>query len=332
MAQIDIRSQNPFQWSALHSLIATLAVGACTLLCLLIGPTGLSSPVEIFNAESEAILNLRWTRVGLGLVAGAGLGAAGASLQTVLRNPLADPYIIGVSGGAALGGALTLCFTGLSGFLTTGSLVGAVGSMALLTGLARRTNHPDGLLLLGIVFNAFAAAVITFLKVVITPEEIQRLVLWLVGTVPYPDRAELFAVGAGTFFLTLFLMLKRGAIGLLILGDEEALRLGVAPERLRNHVYLTCCLLVGFLVPLVGMIGFVGLIVPHAMRLLLGPDFRNTLPASIFSGMIFLVLADALVRGAFVWSHTELPVGALTALIGAPAFAWLLLSRSQGVR
>ena len=299
-------------------------------ICTLIGPDGFSSPNELLAVESKAILELRLSRVFLGLTVGAALAATGAALQTILRNPLADPYIIGVSGGAALGGAIALCFSSWSVFLTTGSLLGALGSMFLLLAISRHTDHPDGLLLLGIVFNAFAAALITFLKVVVTPQEVQQLVLWLVGTIPYPDQNVLLVTAAVVAGLIGSLFFDKGRIHLLLLGDEEALRLGVDPQRLRSRVYFVCCLLVGLLVPLVGMIGFVGLIIPHMVRMVLGPDFRTTLPASVFLGMLFLMCADALVRWSFVWSHSELPVGALTALIGGPAFAWILLKSYRG--
>ncbi len=323
-------SAHIFQWRWSHSLGSLVICAAAAFICMLIGPDGFSSPADLLAPQSQSILELRLSRVLLGLTVGAALAATGAALQTILRNPLADPYIIGVSGGAALGGAIALCFSSLSVFLTTGSLLGALGSMFLMLSLSRRTDHPDGLLLLGIVFNAFAAALITFLKVLVTPQEVQQLILWLVGTIDYPEPNILFVSCTIVAGLILALFFKRGEIHLLLMGDEEALRLGVNPQRLRSRVYFICCLLVGLLVPLVGMIGFVGLIIPHMVRMVLGPDFRNILPASVFLGMLFLMGCDALVRWSFVWSHTELPVGALTALVGAPAFAWILTKRYRG--
>jgi len=296
-------------------------------LCALLGPSGFDSVETLLSPEHRALTVLRLHRVFLGALVGASLAGAGASLQCILRNPLADPYIIGVSGGAALGGALALCFTATGAFLIGGSLIGAIGSMALLLWLAQKSHHPDGLLLLGIIFNAFAAALISFIKVWVSPEKIQQLVFWLIGTVNYPDAEQLMITAFVVLSALFFLWVQRGRIHLLALGDDEAQRLGETPHRTRLQTYFACCLMIGFLVPQVGMIGFIGLIIPHLMRLLLGPDFRKLLPASIFAGAFFLVLCDAIVRGAFVWTHTELPVGALTAILGGPFFAWLLLKQ-----
>lgn len=317
----------PHEWRMKDSVIGVTSCLVMMTLCVLVGPNGIDSITNVLSPEHHALTSLRLHRVILGALVGASLAGAGAALQCILRNPLADPYIIGVSGGAALGGALALCFTATGAFLISGSLMGALGSMALLLWLAQRSHHPDGLLLLGIVFNAFAAALISFIKVWVSPEKIQQLVFWLIGTVNYPDTQQLIISSLVILTALLFLWLQRGRIHLLALGDEEAQRLGERPHRTRLQTYFACCLMIGFIVPQVGMIGFIGLIIPHLMRLLLGPDFRKLFPASLFAGAFFLMLCDAIVRGAFVWTHTELPVGALTAILGGPFFAWLLLKQ-----
>ncbi len=315
------------RWQFNHTLLSLLACIALAFVCLLLGPDGFVSPSTMLSIDERPLLLLRLQRTLLGCLVGASLAAVGATLQCILKNPLADPYIIGVSGGAALGGALALCLSTTSIFLMAGSLLGALGSMVLLLWLARKSTHPESLLLLGIVFNAFAAALITFIKVWVSPEKIQQLVFWLVGMINYPDTKDLIINGILVVICFMFLWFQRGAINLLVLGDDEAQRLGVSPAKVRFQTYLCCCLMVGFLVPQVGMIGFVGLIIPHVVRLQLGPDFKNILPASLFAGAFFLMLCDAMVRGAFKWVHTEIPVGALTAVIGGPFFAWLLLKQ-----
>ena len=236
-------------WQHVHTLIGLLGCGLLGFLCLLVGPDGFVTPQDAFAPEERALLLLRLYRVTLGGLVGASLATAGAALQCILKNPLADPYIIGVSGGAALGGAIALCLSTTAFFLFTGSLLGAIGSMALLIALARKSTHPEGLLLLGIVFNAFAAAIITFIKVWVSAEKIQQLVFWLVGTINYPDQSTLLCSIILVLAVLLFLWVKRGAINLLALGDEEAQRLGTAPAQLRLQTYLCCCLVVGVFSP-----------------------------------------------------------------------------------
>jgi iron complex transport system permease protein len=183
---------------------------------------------------------------------------------------------------------------------------------------------PETALLVGVVFNAFASAVITILKVIVPPDQGARLLYWLLGSVGYEQPR---ALATGALFVALAvggLVLLSARLNLLALGDEEAASLGLHVGRTRGLVLLAASAATGAAVALSGLIGFVGLIVPHGLRRVLGPDHRLLLPASALFGAAFLVLADALARLGFLWLGTEPPVGALTAFLGGPLFLWLL--------
>jgi iron complex transport system permease protein len=315
-----------------------LAVAASTLL----GAQPVSLVRALAGAEpDQAILfGLRLPRALLAAVVGAALAGAGTALQALLRNPLAEPFVLGVSGGAALGGTLVLvAAAGLSHLLgpaaeavagpspvAAGAVAGAAASTMLVFGLGRIGGRlvPEAALLVGVVFNAFAAGVITLLKMLVPPEQAARLLYWLMGAIGHESPGTL-AVGAALVLLALAaLVLLSARLNLLTLGDDEAASLGVDVRRVRAAVFLAASAATGAAVALAGMVGFVGLIVPHLVRRLLGPDHRLLLPASILFGAAFLVLADTGARLAFLPLGTEPPVGALTAFLGGPFFLWQL--------
>ncbi len=302
------------------TLIAALAVGTTSIdpLILIDDPTGL--------------LSIRLPRVLTAALAGAGLAAAGVGFQAMLRNPLADPYIVGVSGGAALGGvtALVLGLTSPWG-LPLAAFAGAVISVLLLFGVAhaRGRSDPLTLLLVGVVFNAFAAAVVTFLKTVVSAAKAQEILFWLMGTIEVLPGALVVALATYVLIGAAALGLGAGALNLLSTSDDEARALGLPVEQTRLLLFLAAALIVGAVVATCGMIGFVGLVVPHVLRRLLGADHRLLLPASLCGGAIFLVVADALARSCFLIFSTELPVGVVTAATGGPFFLALLLRRQD---
>jgi iron complex transport system permease protein len=306
-------------------VVACLAAFA---LALLVGPDGGLPDDPELRATS---LSLRGTRALLALAVGGALSAAGAALQALLRNPLADPYIIGVSGGAAVGGALAVA-AGAAAFSAAVPLAAVFGAFGASAGLAwfvarEGDGRSDATLLAGVVFNAFASAVITLIKTMLPAERSYALLFWLVGTIGYVDGKTLLTLGLAIAAGVALLLRTSGRLELLALGDDEAARLGVHPGRTKLLVYLACSLLVGACVPVTGMIGFVGLVVPHALRLWLGSDRRLLVAASTLYGAAVLVVFDAAVRGGFAVLGTELPVGVLTALVGAPVFAWALARR-----
>jgi iron complex transport system permease protein len=289
--------------------------------------------------DAAILLGLRLPRVLLGAMVGAGLATAGVALQALLRNPLAEPFVLGVSGGAALGGTAALAASALIGPATMlgalagsgtsvalGASVGAAASTALVFALGRVGGKlvPEAALLVGVVFNAFAAGVITVVKVMVPPEDAARLLYWLMGAIGYADPGTLLAGAVLLGVAVTVLVALSAQLNLLSLGDDEAASLGVEVGRSRGAVFLAASLATGAAVALAGLVGFVGLIVPHLLRRLLGPDHRVLLPASALFGAAFLVLADAGARLAFLPLGSEPPVGALTALLGGPLFLWLL--------
>lgn len=278
----------------------------------------------------------RLPRVLFGLLVGAALAVAGAVFQALLRNPLADPYILGVSGGAALGGTLVFALGGSALAVGIGvpiaSFIGALGAVGLI--LLVGTWAPSGragtyvLLLTGVVFNAFAGSVITFIRTIISPQKAHELLFYLVGSLDVEGTPALeIGIVTGAVFLSVGGALYWARdLNVLTLGDEEASALGVDVDATRRNVVLAASLGVAVAVAYTGLVGFVGLVVPHGVRLLLGPDHRLLIPASALLGGAFLVIADLVARASFTLFSTALPVGVVTAFIGAPIFLVFLRS------
>jgi iron complex transport system permease protein len=319
----------------LTALVVT--VGAFTLL---IGPEGfqvasLADP-GARAAFVSTFLPLRAARVALAACVGAGLAATGAALQALLRNPLADPYVLGVSGGAAIGGAVVVGVAGLAGGVAGSALpsslpatlpvsagIGACASTALLAWfLARdREGRSETALLVGVVVNAFSWALIAVVRAALPAADTHVLTLWLIGTLSYPTGTEIVGVAAGTLVGVVVLVRRSGALALLAMGEDEAARLGVDRRREKLACYGAASLLVGVAVSTSGVVGFVGLVAPHGVRLVCGRDERLVVPASALAGALMLVIFDGLARLSFSIVGSELPTGALCAVFGAPLFA-----------
>jgi iron complex transport system permease protein len=335
-------------WTTLAICAAISVIAA--LLGLSWGSSGfggfdvLASAIAGTLDESQRLIlfQARAPRVVFGLLVGAALATAGAVFQALLRNPLADPYILGVSGGAALGGTVVFAF-GVSGVLAgigvpiasfAGALL-AVGVILLVGSWA-----PSGragtyvLLLTGVIFNAFAGAVITFIRSIISPQKAHELLFYLVGSLDVEGTSPVeMGVVAGAVFLSIAASLYWARdLNVLTLGDEEASALGVELASTRRNVVLAASLGVAVSVAYTGLVGFVGLVVPHGVRLVLGPDHRLLLPASALLGGAFLVLSDLVARTAFSLFSTALPVGVITAFIGAPIFLVFLKSSLRSSR
>jgi iron complex transport system permease protein len=281
----------------------------------------------------EIVLEIRLPRALLAALVGAGLATAGALLQALLQNPLADPYVLGISGGAALGGVAALAVGG--GFWLGGAAVplasfaAALGASLLLYAVAAAGGRAPAhsLLLTGVVFNAFASSLIVFVTSAADLPRVASVFLWLIGSVRLVEPALLAGVAA-LFGLGLAIAMRHAyALNLIAQGDETASHLGVDVPRTRRHVLAACALMIGASVAVSGLIGFVGLIVPHLLRGTVGSDHRTLVPASALAGAAFLVSADTLAR--VVLAPIELPVGALTSLIGGPLFL-VLLRRELG--
>jgi iron complex transport system permease protein len=317
-----------------------LALAAALALGVAVGPSGLALG-EVWRAlcggadavARDIVLRVRLPRVLLAAGVGASLATAGAAFQALLRNPLADPFILGVSGGAALGAILVIALGGTLGLAASAAppaaFAGAVAAVLLLLAAAGPRGRLDGtrLLLIGVVFNALASAAIVFLASIAGLAEGSRIFLYLIGNLS--DAQPALAGWIGAFLalgLAVLVPLAR-ALNALALGDDSAALLGFEPARVKLALLLATSLLVGAAVAVAGLVGFVGLIVPHALRLVIGADHRLLLPASALAGASFLVLCDALARTAL--GGPELPVGAITALAGGPLFL-VLLRRREG--
>jgi len=279
------------------------------------------------------VLDIRLPRILLGIVVGASLSVAGASFQALLRNPLADPYVLGVSSGAALGAIVALIIEGhlnlspeMAGLITPiGAFIGAALTIAAVYVLGRRDGQIDSttLLLGGIISASFLSAVIMMLMTTLSGNNLRGTAFWLMGDLSTPQpRSLLYFLSFGFIVAAAAIYTTASDLNLLLAGEKEAMHLGVDVPRVRIVVYLAASILTGLAVSVSGAIGYVGLLVPHVMRLIFGSDHRMLLPASALGGAIALVIADTLART--VTSPTDLPVGAMTAMAGAPLFIYLL--------
>jgi iron complex transport system permease protein len=283
--------------------------------------------------SATIVLEIRLPRVLLAGLVGAGLATAGALLQGLMQNPLADPFILGISGGAALGGVFGIALAPALGlgqvpvalFAFGGALAATALLYAVAGGAARAPAH--SLLLTGVVFNAFASSLIVFITAAIDLGRVAGVFLWLIGSIRLVE-GELLAGAALLVALGIAVGLRDAyALNLLSQGDEVAATLGVEVGRVRSRVLIATALMIGASVAVSGIVGFVGLIVPHLLRLAIGADHRRLVPAVALFGAAFLIGADNLART--VLAPTELPVGAFTSLVGGPLFL-LLMRRELG--
>lgn len=281
------------------------------------------------ETERAIILSLRFPRALLAGLVGAGLSVSGAVFQALLRNPLADPYILGVSSGAAVGAiiALLLGLSALSAGLPLASFIGAFLTVWVVFYFGRQNGriHPNTLLLAGVITGSFLSAVIMFFISVSRKEEVHTIIFWLMGDFGFSSPRTLFVVFPYLLFGFLLLYLHARQFNLILSGEEAALQLGVDVGRLRLTAYVCASLITAASVSVCGLIGFVGLIIPHAVRLLFGPDHRLLIPASALIGGSFLVASDTVARTLL--APVELPVGVITAAFGGPFFIYLLKKR-----
>ena len=292
----------------------------------------------VLQQANTVLLNIRLPRVLLALLVGAGFGAAGSALQALFRNPLADPGLIGISSGAALGASTLIVLGPLLGasigvmslyFLPIGAFIGALGVSALVYRLAAARGRLalPLLLLAGIAINALAGAAIGLLTYIADDAQLRSLTFWSLGSL---GGAQWPVLGVVLPFVLLGVVLiaRNGhALNALQLGETEAQHLGVPAQAVKRTVLVAAALSVGALVSCTGVIGFIGLVAPHCVRLACGPDQRVVMPGAMLLGAALTVLADLAART--VASPAEVPLGILTALLGAPFFL-MLLWRSRG--
>jgi iron complex transport system permease protein len=334
------------------TLSRVLCVSAClcgilvlvSFISLLVGPskvgafsllegffTGLSrGELHLPPMEKTILFSIRLPRIVCAGIVGAALSVAGAVFQGILRNPLADPYILGISGGSAVG-AITAIIVGAS-VLPLGtaglSFLGAALTILLVYRIAKtnREIHSTTLLLAGVIVNAFFSAVIMFLVSISSNTQLHSIMFWLMGDLSLVTSDDIPLIGLFLAAGVTVMYLYARHLNLIVAGEETAMQLGVDVERTKKILFVAASLVTGAAVSVSGIIGFVGLIIPHIMRMLLGSDHRMLLPASLLCGASFLIAADTIART--IMAPAELPVGVITALCGAPYFIYLLRRRA----
>lgn len=281
------------------------------------------------TAEQNAILfDIRLPRILLAASVGASLATAGAGYQALLRNPLAEPYLLGISNGAAVGTMVSLVFFGTGQntewLRPVAAFAGAIASTFVVYRLARgRTGaSPEKLILAGVIVTTFLSSAIVFITTLMDATRIRSFTFWLLGDLSGASTSLLTIGIIAAIFGALVLTLHARSLNLLMLGERDAFDLGVEVERVRLTVFLGASLLVGASVASSGSVGYVGLVIPHLVRLSLGSDNRTVIPSAALAGALFVIVADTVART--VIAPRELPVGAITALIGAPLFIFLL--------
>ena len=285
------------------------------------------------SVNNNILLRLRLPRVILAALAGASLAVAGATFQALFRNPMAEPYIIGVSSGASLGAVLAIVLSLSFSFLGVGAIPLLAFSVAMMTALmvyslakVGNTVSPLTLLLAGIATGSFLSAIVSLLTY-FAGEKLHQVIFWLMGGFSGANWAGIRLVFPYFFLGTTVIYFHARFLNCMLLGEETATHLGIEVERVKRTLLAAASLLTAIAVATSGLIGFVGLIVPHVIRLLAGPDHRTLVPASALGGAILMVTADAVART--VLAPTELPVGLVTALGGAPFFIYLLRNRKK---
>ncbi|MBU2617903.1 MAG: iron chelate uptake ABC transporter family permease subunit [Euryarchaeota archaeon] len=310
-------------------------IGSQTILKMLIGKlpfaNALITPSWSVNEET-IIFQIRLPRIVLGVLVGAALSIAGATMQSLFKNPMADPYIIGISAGAALGATLAMVApTPLSMYIIPlMAFIFAVGAIFLVYHIASVGGKlPVGTLLLaGIAVTLFLSAITSFMMY-ISGEKLHGIVFWLMGGLWARSWDHVWMVLPWICVGTTIIYIFARDLNVMLLGEEPAQHLGIEVEKLKKIMMVSASLVAAAAVAVSGIIGFVGLIIPHIMRILVGPDHRILLPGSALVGGIFLVWADTLART--IIAPTELPVGIITALFGAPFFIYLLRKRKRSM-
>lgn len=299
------------------------------LLLVLIGAAMLGAerlPIFDLNEQQRSILfDIRLPRILLGACVGASLAVAGAGLQSLLRNPLAEPYLLGVSNGAALGTMLAFVFFGafewsrpVLAFAGAGVATFAVYRLAK----SREGMNVERLVLSGVIITTFLSSVIVMMTTLLDAAKLRSFTFWLLGDLSQATLNGVYIAFAAAAIGTIILTSQARALNLMMVGERDAFDFGVEVSRVRMLVFGAASLVVGASVAASGSVGYVGLIVPHLVRLTVGSDNRLVVPFSAIAGAIFVVFADTIARTAI--APRELPVGAITALIGAPLFIYLL--------
>jgi iron complex transport system permease protein len=317
--------------------IGTVYVPVATILRIIEAKLFGVSLEQIDPMFINIVVDIRLPRVILSGLVGASLAIAGAAFQGLLRNPLADPYTLGVSSGASVGAVITLFFQISIPFVGSFTLPLLSISFSLVTiffvlGFARkieRSMRVETIILTGIIFSSFLGALIS-LMIALTGDELRQIITWILGSVSMRGWDYIKIILPFFIIGSFILVMNAKELNAMSFGEERAQHLGVNVQKRKLIILTAGSILTGAAVAVSGTIGFVGLVIPHLVRLLWGPDHKHLLPLSILTGSGFLILADLISRT--IISPTELPIGVITALIGAPVFALILLQRKKTER
>ena len=286
------------------------------------------------KADRVIIFDLRLPRVFAALAAGAALAVSGCGFQGILRNPLADPYIVGTSSGACLGASLAIVMhvPDICSFISSvplAAFLGACAAMAAVYALSQSKGAvpAETFLLSGVIVSSFAGAAVSFLMTA-AGQDLQRVILWMIGTLSQTDKSSALVMLPYLAAGITAMMLCAEQLNIMGMGEERAKALGVDTDKLKTAVIVSCSFMTAAAVSCAGMIGFLGLVVPHVTRLFIGPDHKVLIPAAAINGGAFLVFADTLARTAA--APQELPAGVITALAGAPFFFWVMRRKMKG--
>jgi iron complex transport system permease protein len=319
--------------------IGAVSISPIQVLAIILDQVGISTNGSYETLQQAILINIRLPRVFLAVMVGAALAISGAAMQGLFRNPLADPGLIGVSSGAALTTAIAIVilstitsplidFLGIA-LLPLAAFIGGISATIVVYRLSTTNGKTNvaTMLLAGIAINAMAGAILGFMIFLSNDDQLRDLTFWTLGSLGGAMWSSVWVVLP--FLLAAIIFLPRLSKGLnaILLGESEARHLGVKVERLKKMIVVFVGLAVGAAVSVSGMIGFVGLVVPHILRLWIGPDHRFLIPGSAILGGLLLLSSDLLART--IVSPAELPIGVITASIGAPFFLWLLLRNKE---
>ncbi|NBC64914.1 MAG: iron chelate uptake ABC transporter family permease subunit [Bacteroidetes bacterium] len=319
--------------------IGAVSVSPIQVLAIILDQVGISTSWTYESVQQAILINIRLPRVFLAVLVGAALAISGAAMQGLFRNPLADPGLIGVSSGAALTTAIAIVilstitsplidFLGIA-LLPLAAFIGGISATIVVYRLSTTNGKTNvaTMLLAGIAINAMAGAILGFMIFLSNDDQLRDLTFWTLGSLGGAMWSSVWVVLPFLVAAIIFLPSLSRGLNAILLGESEARHLGVMVERLKKMIVVFVGLAVGAAVSVSGMIGFVGLVVPHILRLWIGPDHRFLIPGSAILGGLLLLSSDLLART--IVSPAELPIGVITASIGAPFFLWLLLRNKE---
>lgn len=285
---------------------------------------------ELFSVTNQPILQIRLCRVALALFAGMGLGCCGVVLQAILRNPLAEPYLLGTSSGAGLGAIIAIMLGIASIWLPLAAFIGALISIILVYNLARQGEKipVQSLILSGVIVAISFSGIIIFLVSISTKEALHTMMWWMLGNLQVFDIMLLAIVGTIVVCGVSTILLLAQDLNAISLGEDEAIHLGIDAEKIKKLLFVIISLVTGALVSVTGIIGFVGLIIPHILRYYVGPNHKILIPATCLGAPAFLIICDTISRT--LCPPVEIPIGVITSLVGAPIFIYLMRRQYRG--